>query len=51
MTLRGIHGGVRGKARAEAQRAETGESGHSLKTPQAPDPTGETGLRLRKGGL
>lgn len=51
MTLRGIHGGVRGKARAEAQRAETGESGHSFKTPQAPDPTGETGLRLRKGGL
>lgn len=51
MSLRGIHGGVRGTARAAAQREEPGEPRAGLRTPQDPDASGEGALRLRKGTL
>ena len=49
MGLRGIHGGVRGAARAEAQRGEGGAP--QAPPPAHPDPAPEGGLRLRKGHL
>ncbi len=51
MRLRGIHGGVRGKARVDAQRAQGDSTEMSFKSPQVDDPPGETALRLRKGHL
>ncbi len=50
MSLRGIHAGVRGAARAEGQRGEPSREAPLLKSARTPSPAGENELRLRKEG-
>lgn len=50
MSLRGIHAGVRGAARAGAQQGPTSDEEPLLKGSRTPPPPSEGELRLRKGG-
>ena len=50
MSLRGIHAGVRGAARAGTQRGQGTDEEPLLKGSRTPPPPAEGGLRLRKGG-
>ena len=50
MSLRGIHAGVRGAARAGAQQGPTSDEAPLLKGSRPPPPPSEGELRLRKGG-